>query len=166
MPLGALTDIEHVRGSSPRLTARVAAEGQAMRPGGGGVAGFLVSGGALKGLGSDRASAEVRAVALAARWPSLGSDETRGRDFEIAPEGYSKGRQPGAACKADPALFASTAAPRAFCHGRHIASAEGSEARPHFTAPPSRPTAQRTAPGGFGLPAHDRDAKGARPPQG
>lgn len=49
MPLGALTDIEHARGSSPRLTARVAAEGQAMRPGGGGVAGFLVAGGAPKG---------------------------------------------------------------------------------------------------------------------
>ena len=36
MPLGALTDIEHARGSSPRLTARVAAESQAMRLGGGG----------------------------------------------------------------------------------------------------------------------------------
>ena len=109
MPLGALTDIEHARGSSPRLTARVAAEGQAMRPGGGGVAGFLVAGGAPKG--SEAASWSRRA----ARWPSLGSDETRGRSF---------------------------------------------------TAPPSRPATQRTAPGGFGLPAHDRDAKGARPPQG
>jgi hypothetical protein len=78
MHLGAFTDIGQARGSPPRLTARVAAEGQAMRPGGGGVAGFLVAGGAPK----------------------------------------------------------------------------GSEARPPFTLRLSRPTAQRTAPGGFGLPAH------------
>ena len=158
MHLGAITDIGQARGVSP--LSRALNAGLALQSTGGGVAGFLVAGGAPKG--SEAASWSRRA----ARWPSLGSDETRGRDFEIAPEGYSKGRQPGAACKADPALLASTAGLVESGESRCLDTAEGSEARHPLTAPPSRPAAQGTAPGGFGLPAHDRDAKGARPPQG
>ena len=52
---------------------------------------------------------------------------------ETAPRGLLMGRQPGAACKADPAQRASTAALRAFGLGRGIASAEGSEARQFCT---------------------------------
>lgn len=51
------------------------------------------------------------------------------RNFQTAPEGYSEGRQPGAARKADPAQRALTAALGCAPDGAGITSAEGSEAR-------------------------------------
>ena len=51
------------------------------------------------------------------------------RNFQTAPEGYSEGRQPGAALNADPAQRALTAALGCAPDGAGITSAEGSEAR-------------------------------------
>lgn len=82
------------------------------------------------------------------------------RAFETSPEGYSEGRQPGAARKADPAQRAFTAALGRAPDGAGIVTAEGSEARrliPSRT--PSRPARKGTRPAGVlsRLPVRDLD---------